>query len=62
MSSMKTPALLIIAISFTPSALMTVVNTIRTLPSTTALAAKSYSPVPSPMIWNPLQIRGRLSW
>ena len=59
---MKTPALLIIAISFTPSALITVVNTIRTLPSTTALAAKSYSPVPSPMIWNPLQIRGRLSW
>ncbi len=29
-SSMKTPALLIIAISFTPSALITVVNTIRT--------------------------------
>ena len=39
-SSMNTPALLIIAISFTPSALTTVVNTMRTLPRTTALTAK----------------------
>ena len=60
-SSMKTPALLIIAISLTPSALITVVKTIMMVPSTTALAAKSYSPVPSPMIWNPLHSRGRLS-
>ena len=61
-SSMNTPALLIRAINFTPSALINVVNAIRTLPRTTALAAKSYSPLPSPMIWKPLHIRGRLSW
>ena len=62
MSSMNTPALLIIAISFTPSALISVVNAIRMVPRMTALVAKSYSPLPSPMIWNPLHSRGRLSW
>jgi hypothetical protein len=41
MSSMNTPELLIIAISRTPRALMIVVNTIRMVPSRTALAAKS---------------------
>ena len=40
-SSMNTPALLIIAISRTPSALITVVKTISTVPRTTALVAKS---------------------
>ncbi len=47
-SSMKTPVLLIRAISFTPSALMTVVKTISTVPRITALMAKSYLPSPSP--------------
>ena len=40
-SSMNTPALLIMAINRTPSALTTVVNTISTVPSITALVAKS---------------------
>ena len=39
MSSMNTPALLIIAISFTPSALMTVVMMISIVPRMTALPA-----------------------
>ena len=47
-SSMKTPVLLMRDISFTPSALMTVVKMISTVPRITALAAKSYLPVPSP--------------
>ena len=61
-SSMNTPALLMIDIRRTPSAFTTVVNAIRTVPRRTALAAKSYSPLPSPMIWKPLHSRGRLSW
>ena len=60
-SSMNTPALLIIAISRTPKALTAVVNTIRTVPSRIALPAKSYGPVPSPMTWKPLHNRGRFS-
>ena len=47
-SSMKTPLLLMRDISFTPSALISVVKTIRTVPRITALIAKSLSPVPSP--------------
>ena len=47
-SSMNTPVLLMRAISFTPSALITVVKTIRIVPRITALMAKSYLPVPSP--------------
>ena len=49
-SSMNTPALLMIAIRRTPSALTTVVNTINAVPSSTALVAKSYVPLPSPTI------------
>ena len=60
-SSMKTPALLIMDISRTPSALMSVVITISAVPSTTALVAKSYGPDPSPTTWKPDQSRGRLS-
>lgn len=40
-SSMKTPMLLIRAISFTPKALTRVVKRISPLPSTTALTATS---------------------
>ncbi len=47
-SSMNTPVLLMRDISFTPRALITVVKMIRTEPRMTALAAKSFSPVPSP--------------
>ena len=47
-SSMNTPLLLMRDISFTPSALITVVKMISTVPRITALAAKSYLPVPSP--------------
>jgi hypothetical protein len=36
---MNTPELLIVAISFTPSALISVVKMIRTVPRITALAA-----------------------
>ena len=61
-NSMNTPALLIRAINLTPSALISVVKAISTVPRMTALVAKSYSPLPSPMIWKPLHIRGRLSW
>ncbi|KAF0962322.1 hypothetical protein MLGJGCBP_04621 [Rhodococcus sp. T7] len=61
MSSMNTPALLIIAMRRTPSALTTVVKPIITVPRMTALVAKSCSPVPSPTIWKPLHSRGRLS-
>ena len=61
MSSMNTPALLILAISLTPSALTTVVNTIMIAPRITALSAKSEAVLPSPMIWKPLQSRGRFS-
>ena len=45
---MATPVLLIRAISLTPIALMIVVKMISTVPRITALAAKSYLPVPSP--------------
>ena len=47
-SSMNTPALLMRDISFTPSALISVVKTISAVPRITALAAKSYLPLPSP--------------
>ena len=39
MSSMNTPLLLILVINFTPSALISVVNAINTVPRMTALAA-----------------------
>ena len=45
---MKTPVLLMRDISLTPSALITVVKTMSTVPRMTALMAKSLSPVPSP--------------
>ena len=61
-SSMKTPALLMRAISFTPRALITVVKTISTVPRITALTAKSYLPVPSPKNWNADQICGSVNW
>ena len=61
-SSMNTPVLLIRDISFTPRALITVVKMIRAEPRTTALAAKSVSPVPSPTNWNALSICGRVIW
>jgi hypothetical protein len=47
-SSMNTPVLLIRAISLTPRAFTTVVKRISTEPRITALAAKSYLPLPSP--------------
>ena len=40
---------------------MMVVKAIKTVPSRIALPAKSYGPVPSPMIWKPLHNRGRFS-
>ena len=59
---MATPVLLICAISLTPMALITVVKMISTVPSRTALPAKSYLPSPSPQIWKPDQICGSVSW
>ena len=47
-SSMNTPVLLMRDISFTPSALISVVKRISTVPRITAFAAKSYLPSPSP--------------
>ena len=61
-SSMNTPALLIRDISFTPIALITVVNRIRIAPQITAETAKSVSPVPSPTSWKPSQICGSVIW
>lgn len=49
-SSMNTPALLIIAINLTPRALTIVVNAIRMVPSNTALPANDAGVLPSPMI------------
>jgi hypothetical protein len=62
MSSMKTPLLLIRAMSFTPIAFTVVVNAMRITPQITALAAKSVAPVPSPTSWNPDQICGSVTW
>src|SRR3954453_2944075 len=50
-NSMKTPAVLIVAINLTPNALTRVVNRISTAARTTALVATSYLPVPSPTNW-----------
>lgn len=61
-SSMKTPAVLIVAISLTPKAFTTVVNRINTVARITALVATSYFPVPSPTIWNTSEICGNVSW
>jgi hypothetical protein len=61
-SSMKTPAVLILAISFTPRAFTRVVNRTSTEASSTALVATSYVPVPSPTNWKKDEICGRVSW
>lgn len=60
-SSTKTPALLIRAISFTPNALTSVVNTIRQVASSTPLAA-SLEPEPSPTNWKNDVICGSVRW
>lgn len=61
-SSMKTPAELIRAMSLTPNAFTSVENRISTLPSSTALAAWSFLPVPSPTNWNQSSICGSVIW
>ena len=61
-SSMNTPVLLIRAISCTPIALTTVVNTIRIAPQTTRVDGGVGPPVPSPTSWKPDQICGSASW
>lgn len=61
-SSMNTPAVLIVAISLTPKAFTSVVNRISTAARTTALVATSYLPVPSPTNWNASDICGSVSW
>ena len=58
---MNTPAVLIRDISLTPNALTSVVNTMSTVASSTALLAK-LDPVPSPMTWKTLEICGSVSW
>ncbi len=59
---MATPAELICAMSFTPKALTTVVNAMSTVPSSTALAAASVLPVPSPTNWNQPEICTSVTW
>jgi hypothetical protein len=49
-------------ISLTPNAFTAVVKAIRMMPQSTALTAKSFSPVPSPTSWNPDQICGSVTW
>lgn len=60
-SSMNTPVELIRAISFTPTALITVVSTIRIAPSSTPLTAASPASEASPTSWKPDQICGNVS-
>lgn len=60
-SSMKTPALLMVAISFTPKAFTRVVKRMSTVARTTALVATSYFPVPSPTNWKKEEICGSVS-
>ncbi|CAO0833982.1 hypothetical protein SMICM17S_12693 [Streptomyces microflavus] len=61
-SSMKTPAELIRAISLTPNAFTSVENRMSTVPRRTALAAWSFFPLPSPTNWNQLSICGSVIW
>lgn len=61
-SSMNTPAELIRAMSLTPKALTTVEKRMSTAPSSTALAAASFLPVPSPTNWNQSSICGSVIW
>lgn len=61
-SSMNTPAELIRAISLTPNAFTSVENRISTLPSSTAFAAWSFLPLPSPTNWNQSSICGSVIW
>ncbi len=61
-SSTKTPVLLIRDINRTPKTLTRVVNRMSALPRTTALIAKSYSPLPSPTTWKPDHSWGSVIW
>lgn len=53
---------LIRAISLTPKALTRVVKTISAEPSSTAFAAASVVPLPSPTNWKVEEICGSVSW
>lgn len=54
--------MLMVAISFTPKALTSVVKRISTAARATALVATSYGPMPSPMNWKDDEICGSVSW
>lgn len=61
-SSMNTPVELMVAMSLTPKAFTTVVKRMSTVPSSTAFAAASVLPVPSPTNWNQSSICGSVIW
>ena len=59
---MNTPAELILAISLTPIAFTTVVNTIRMPPRRTPFSAASLPSAAEPTSWKPDQSWGSTSW